>query len=247
MSLSKTKLSFILTLFLIFSNFWIYKIFNENFLVGVALITITFLIYLFKQTNHSTKLLVFLVGILLALQLQITGIRGLTKLNDDQVRIQHERMESYPPLYLDLKLKVIWLKPAHWIEENNTIIALSVIQNNFFETIDINRYFFGGYPRNNAADFEKFPFTLLPLFLIGIYKLISNKKFNILFILFGLPLLLSSMIGSSNLGVFSLFPFFIISFDYGVKAVSAHSKVWYLLFISITILGFILQLSYVKT
>lgn len=250
MSLLKTKLRIVLPLFLIFSNVWIYKIYNENFSIAAVLVILTLLVYFFKETKNETKIFVFSIAILLFLQFQVTSMKSLTKLDDDQIRIQHERMESYPPLYLNLKFKVLWLKPAHWIEENNTIIALSVIQNNFFETIDINRYFFGGYPRNKASDFEKFPFTFLPLFLIGIYKLISNQKLNILLILFGLPILLTSIIGSNNYGAFSLFPSFILTFYYGVKVLSMHfkdSKSWYLFFISITILGFILQIGYVKT
>lgn len=248
MLLSKTSPRFLLSLFLIFSNFWIYRIFKENVLIGLILTTTTILLAL--QTKIQKKLIIVIMLIALFFQFQATSIQTLTILDNDDIRIQNQRMQSYPPLYFDTGVKVIWLKPAHWIEENKSAIAISRIENNLFETLDLNRYFFGGYPRNKSSDYEKLPFVLIPFFIAGVIKLLKSKSFTQLLCLFIAPLLLISVIGTnSNLGSFSLFPFLMLSTLQGIISAAGYfknSKLFYPLLILIIVLGFILQLSYAK-
>lgn len=249
MLLSKISPGFLFTIFLLFSNFWIYRIFKENFLLGIVLISVTLLMRIFLEKKDSFK--IFLAcALLLAFQYTATQSQSLTLLENDEQRVQQERSRSYPPTYIDLYFKVIWFKPAEWIEKNNLVIGLSRIEKNLFENLDINKYFFGGSPRNSPQDFEKFTFFLLPLFLAGAYKIVSDKMFNFLLLVFVMPLIFLSIVGNkNNLGAFAFFPFFILTFTHGINflyKIIRNRKILYVGLISAIILGFVLQISYAK-
>lgn len=209
MLLQKNNYKLLLTLFLVFSNFWIFKIFSQNLFIGIILVFVTMVILL----NHHKKVLLVCLFILLFMQYQTTNIRNLYLLDNDQQRVQQERIRSYPLTYIDVFGKVLWLKPEIWFEQNNFVIAASKVEENFFENLDLNKYFFAGFPRNNNSDFEKFPYIYLPVFIFGLSNLISKKRYEIFFLSFAIPVIFLSMIGNENkLGPFSLFPFFMLSF-----------------------------------
>lgn len=246
---SKDNTRIPLILLLIFSNFWIYKILNLDLLLGFIIIVCSFLICIFWKTKHFLKVSLVCVIILLIFQYLKTETQSLTILDNDQQRLQQERIHSYPPAYIDLYFKVIWLKPSIWIEQNNFIIALSRIEQNLLENLDLNKYFFGGYPRNNPNDFEKFSFVLLPLFLLGVINLLKEKKIKELLILFVIPILFITYIGSkNNLGQFSLLPFLILTFYNGTAWLRDKLKTRYFLPVLIVaiLLGLLIQFSYAK-
>src|SRR3989344_914671 len=117
----KNKSRFLLGPSLILSSFWIYQIIGQNLLVGILVFFIT-LLFLYKPE----KKIVFVgMTILLLLQFQTTQIKNLTYLDNDQQRVQQERIRSYPPTFINLLVKVIWLKPQIWIEQNPVILVLS--------------------------------------------------------------------------------------------------------------------------
>lgn len=246
MLLQKINPKHLLIVFLIFSNFWIYKILSQNLFTGILLGVLTLIILL--TTNK--KITIVILAILILLQFQTTSIKSLTLLDNDEQRVQSERIKSYPPSYIDLGLKVIWLKPADWIERNNLVIGLSRIEKNFFESLDINKYFFGSFPRNKPEDFEKFPFAYLPVFIIGVYLLIKKKNYWDLTALFILPVVAMTYMGSDNrLGPFIVFPFFLKSIFEGaiwMKDKFKSSKFFYFTFVILVLLNFILQISYGK-
>lgn len=250
MSSLKINSRLLLITFFIFSNSWIYRIIKENFAIGLLVITASFLIGRFWDSENSFKVILISLAVLILFQYQTTQPQSLTILENDEQRVQQERIRGYPPTYIDLYFKVVWLKPAEWIEKNNYVIALSKVEQNIFENLDLNKYFFGGSPRNKPDDFEKFPFFLLPLFILGIFGIVREEKYMILGILLILPLGLLTYIGNKNsLGPFVLFPFFIFLFAAGAKFLGAHAKNKKLLFLSLVtliLLGFILQISYGK-
>lgn len=245
MWLPKINSKFLLPLFIVFSNFWIYKILTQNILTGVTL-AITSLFIILKP---GSKLIVIGLLLLFFLQTQTTSIKSLVLLDNDEQRVQSERIRSYPLTYIDLGIKVIWLKPDSWIEKNNLVIAFSKLEENLFANLDLNRYFFGGFPRNKPEDFEKFPLAYLPIFVLGVFNFLKKKLFKDLGILFITPLVLFSFLGNDNrLGSFAFFPFFMLMFLEGIKFLQTELKnrwFYYFIFISI-VLTFILQISYAK-
>lgn len=249
MLLSKINHGLLFTVFLVFSNFWIYRVLKENLLLGIVLIVVTLFMRIFLEKKDSFK--IFLAcSLLLVFQYITTQPQSLTLLENDEQRVQQERSRSYPPAYIDLYFKVIWFKPAEWIEKNNLVIGLSRIEKNLFENLDINKYFFGGSPRNSPQDFEKFTFFLLPLFIVGMYKVVSGRIFNFLLLVFVIPLIFLSIVGNKNsLGAFAFFPFFILTFIYGINfldKIIKNRKILYAGIILSIILGFVLQISYAK-
>lgn len=246
MLLQKIRPRYLLSVFLIFSNFWIYKILYQNLFAGILLGILTLIILL----NTEKKITTLCLAVLILFQFQTTSIKSLTLLDNDEQRVQSERIKSYPPTYIDLGLKVIWLKPSDWIERNNLVIGLSKVEKNFFESLDLNKYFFGSFPRNKPEDFEKFPFAYLPFFILGVYLLIKKKNFGVLTVLFILPVAIMTYLGSDNrLGPFIIFPFFIKSFYTGAYWLMDRFKgkqIFYATFFVLIMLGFILQISYGK-
>lgn len=236
---------FLLLLFLTFSNFWIINIFLRNPIYGLVISFVT-LVLGFKY--NSRIIIIFSLVVLIFIQLQTTSIKSLTILENDQQRVQQERIKMYPPVYIDLFFKVIWLKPADWIEKSNFIIALSRIEENLFENLDLNKYFFAGFPRNTPADFQKFPFVLMPLFIIGLIKLIKGREFLILTALLFAPILILSLTGTNSaLGPVVLFPFFIISILQGIKDLSTkfkNKKTFYIILSGLILLTLFIQISY---
>lgn len=246
MLFQKINSKYLVSLFFIFTNFWIYKILNADLFTGILLIVLTLAIIL---TSNKKIILVCLV-ILALFQYQTASIKNITSLDNDEQRVQSERIKSYPPTYIDLGIKVIWLKPADWIEKNKLLIGLSRIEKNLFESLDVNRYFFGSFPRNKPEDFEKFSFACLPVFIIGAFFLIKKKLLWELGILLIFPVLLLSFLGISNrFGPFILFPFFVLSFlrgFYSLEKKFKSSNFFYYTFILSILLSFILQISYGK-
>lgn len=214
MLLPKNNHKLLLMFFLVFSNFWIFRIFSQNLFVGIILVVVTSVIML----NHHKKVLAVCLCILLFMQYQTTNIRNLNLLDNDQQRVLQERIRSYPLTYIDVFGKVLWLKPEIWIEQNNFVIAASKVEENFFENLDVNKYFFAGFPRNDNSDFEKFPYVYLPVFILGLLNLISKKRYETIFLTFVTPVIFLGMIGNENkLGPFSLFPFFVAVFAEGFE------------------------------
>ena len=244
MLLPKINSKFILPLFIVFSNFWIYKIFTQNVPAGATL-AITSLVIVIKT---GSKLIILGLFILLFLQTQTTSTKNLVLLDNDEQRVQSERIRSYPLIYIDLGIKVIWLKPEIWIEQNSFIIALSRLEENLYSNLDINKYFFGGFPRNKPEDFEKFPFAYLPVFILGIFILVKKKLFKELVYFLVMPLLFLAYLGSDNkLGPFILFPFFTLTFFKGItflETLLKNKRIFYAIMVVSVMLTFILQMNY---
>lgn len=187
---------FVLVLFL---NLWLWKIISINLLIGLLVITASIL---------RGKKGAFLLLILLVIQLKTTNIVPLTKLTENEIVIQIQRMREYDNPRI-----------AHIIEERPESIIFTKLERNFSIVIDPSFYFFANHPRERAgiAEFEKFPYILLPFFIYGFYKLVKKKRYLFILLFLFVPLTLISIIGLDNpMGPFSLFPFIIITSNEGI-------------------------------
>jgi len=205
----------------LFANLWIYKIFAVNFLLGILILLATIL--LFKKSKSF--LLLFIP--ILFFQIQTTNKPSLTAISNDDRRVIDMRLRAYPYKFLRL---------GYWLEERKESIVFNRVLTNLFENLDPNLYFFSNHPgqRVGIKEFEKFPYILLPFFLLGMFNL--NKKKNMVFwlISFLVPLIILSIIGNkNNLGPFSLFPFFTISIHEGLKILQNK---YFRIFIILTLL-----------
>ncbi len=193
-------------LLFILLNSWIWKIISLFPLIVVPLILST--IFLYKKQN-----ILFLVTffILLYFQLITTISQSFTLLDNDEQRVRSERLQFYKPSLHFTRVIFARFNLRDFLEGDFNTIQTRIYRN-FFETIDLNIYFFAGHPRERvwADDFEKFSFIFLPLFLIGMYKIFS--KGDMYFILFFLAtiIILTGIGHKNNLGPFLIFPFIVI-------------------------------------
>lgn len=224
-------------------NLWVWRLLGENFLVACVVLTNTFLLYiLFLKGTPLRRSVWFIVSFVALLFLQITTSEkvSLTKLTADEQRIVDLRIREYP----------IYKWPiGYWLEKRPEQIALSRIQKNIFENLDLNLYFFANHPRQRIGvkEFEKFPYIFLPFFLYGLFSLIKVQQNRWVFLVFLIPLFLAGLIGNKNsLGIFPLFPLFTVSIATGL-APFVRSKKLFTAFLILLIFVFVQIYSYEQT
>lgn len=213
----------------LFANLWIYKVFAVNFILGILILLATILLI-----KRSKFFLLFLFPILV-FQVQTTNKTSLTEISNDDRRIIDMRLRSYPYKFLRL---------GYWLEERKESIMFNRVTTDLFENLDPNLYFFANSPRQRVGikEFEKFPYIILPFFLLGVFELVSKRNKLFWLISFLIPLAILSIIGNKdNLGPFSLFPFFVVSINEGLKKLQTkYSKI----FIVVLILVLVQIISY---
>lgn len=231
---------------MLLGNLWIWKALIVNPLIALVMFSSTICLY-----NHKRMYLLFVLTFTATLVLQFltTNITSLTSLDNDQKRIQSMRLEEYPPVKINLFDKTLWLPVAHWYEGRKESIAFFRIITNFSENIDPNLYFFANHPRQRVGiqEFEKFPYILLPIFLMGILISLKSWKKEVFFISLFIPLFVLSLIGNNNsLGPFVLFPFLAVAISFGLEKFRKFKKgsMFLLLFWCLLIINLIQILSY---
>lgn len=218
----------LIVIIILFSNFWIWKIFSLNLIIFVLLVFQTFLLWFVTSHKFQKKAWIILVGIFAALlifQYQTTKIGSLIKLDNDEQRIHDIRIGLYNSKVHFIRLLFYRLNLRDFFEGDLSRMSFRV-QRNFFETIDPNVYFFAGHPRERvwANDFQKFPFILIIPFFIGVFNFITRKNY-LVFILTFISVLLLSFIGHINeLGPFILIPFFVLFITEGLEELLMHLK-----------------------
>lgn len=256
-------------------NIWIWKLLVYSSVIALLNVISTLLLFFvlnklprskvssFKQGSNKYKKhlsCIFLISfiILLYSQMATTKAGSLTVLNNDQIRIKDMRLKSYPPVYIKIGTKTIWIPIAHWFEERKETIAFFRIQKNLSENLDPNLYFFANHPRERIGykEFDKFPYIFIPFFILGIIESVKLKNRNILYFSLFAPLLLTSIIGNVNpMGPFSLFPFFSINIALGLRYITEKyrdlnllaKKLGVLFFIIFTLFIFIQMIIYAKS
>jgi hypothetical protein len=196
--------SVILALILVVVNlttFWIYRIFSQEFLIGIILIIISFWILFVLNNKVSRK--VFLLGIFGFLLLTFFIVFS----NFDQ------NLLAVAPIDKDamtIRQSYYRTKVAQIVENRVTLFSFKY-EKNIFTNLSFNQFFFGGAPRYRsfALDFEKYPLIDLVFFLYGLFILMkinfAYKKGFI--ILTTVTLLLLGFLNTNyNLGPAPLYP-----------------------------------------
>lgn len=236
-------------------NLWLWRIFTFNILIGLLVLVTSLLLFLvFEGKKKLLKPFFILFLVVLLFQWKTTDVQDLTYLDNDQQRLQQQRLKEYPPVYLKVGSKTLWLPLAHWFEGRKESIAFFRISNNFFETIDPNLYFFANHPRARIGiqEFEKFPYLFYPFFFYGVFLLVKRKDFKLISLSFLIPLALISLIGHKNpIGPFALFPFTASSLAVGISDLykktvlkNKHKKSILVISFVVLLLVFLQNISY---
>src|SRR3989304_8146081 len=165
-------------LLVIFGNLWIWRMFSESILVGVSAMASSLLLYRTIKFGKLEKLLVLFLLILFVQQIKVTDIRPLTYLSEQERIVQLRRLNEYPPIKVPFCTKNVFIPLSHWLEERPEILSLYRIQNNLSEALSPNLYFFSNHPNERVGikENEKFPYVLLPFFVIGLLTLNFRKN-----------------------------------------------------------------------
>lgn len=233
-------------LFFIFTNlanFWIWKIFDSSLVIGFVVTICAYLLYksLFSFGYKHIRTFIALFILLLYFQYKTSQKDSLTELSNDQKRIQTERLQEYPPVYIRIFGKTRWIPIAHWFEERKEVIALYRIMNNFSEVVDPNYYYFANHPRERVGfkEFEKIPYIFLPLLIYGFYQVSKVRQKKLFTFSLFASFFLTSVVGGRNpLGPFSIYPILISTQAYGMfelqsklrKLKGFYQKLIYILF-----------------
>lgn len=220
LNIKKLVQKYFIFILILFSNLWIWRIFQNSLLIFALLLGFSFLIFYFWEKKTSFKslgLICSLYIVLLFFQYQTTEIQSLTNLTNDEYRVVSTRKTFYKS-DSNLVRIIFYRLNIPELYEGSLNVVISRLQRNFFETIDPNIYFFAGHPRERvwANDFEKFPFIYLPFFIIGLYVFTKRSKMIIKF-LFLVSILTFGFLGHINeLGPFLLIPFFVCFITLGL-------------------------------
>jgi len=229
-------------------NLWIWKIFSISIPIALVVGGATVLLWLSIATTEK-KFFFAAIGIfvvLLFLNYKTSSKNSLTFLNSSEKFHLLERLRAYPPTKISLGSKVLYIPMANWMEQRKETLVFYKLEGNLSEIIDPNLYFFANHPRERvgAKEFEKFPYIMLPLFVIGLLSI--NRKNAKVFLLASSPFLLYAVIGNSNpMGPLALFPLITVSITLGLALVIPNKKV-FIPGIILFILTIIQTISYEK-
>lgn len=209
-------------LFVLLGNIWIWKIFSLNLLIGLSLVLTSCFLYKSIKDRELNKFLILFLFVLLVFQYRTTQKVPLDYLSEQEKIMQTQRTREYPPVYIKMGDRTIWIPAYHWLEERKETLAFYRIEKNISESLSPNLYFFANHPneRVGVKEFEKFPYILLPFFVIGFLNMEARKNIKIIILSLLTPIVLVSLIGDKNLlGPFSLFPFIVVDSVLGTEYV----------------------------
>ncbi|KKQ26391.1 MAG: hypothetical protein US62_C0022G0007 [Candidatus Woesebacteria bacterium GW2011_GWA1_37_8] len=224
-------------LFVLILNLWLFKIFTYSMVIGITVIMASISVYLsiYEGKKRYYYISTIFISILLIFQYKTSSINPLTFLNENEKIEQQERMRGYPRHFYRF---------ANWLEQRKEALIFYKLQENFFEVMDPNLYFFANHPRERVGvvEYEKFPYIFLPFLVIGLLSL-KKSSFKIL-LLSSSPLILLSLIGNSNpMGPFSLFPTLAAFIAVGLEPIFKNKK-YLFVFLMLFSLVFIQTISY---
>ncbi len=243
--------------YVIIFNLWIWNLATSFPLYALIAFLATVLLFLILHSKGKSLTFTLLFFTLLYAQFNSTTITSLTGMSNDQINIRDTRLKEYPPVYIKIGNKTIWIPLANWFEIRKESVAVMRIQKNLSEVIGPNMYFFANHPRERVGykEIEMLPYVFLPFLVLGIVRSFKLKYRRYLYFSLLTPLLLTSIIGVDNpLGPFSLIPFFNVTISQGLDYV--FKKIYFsnrcfgilitLIFIVITFLIFIQMIAYAK-
>jgi hypothetical protein len=194
--------------------------FNFGFVLGLVVFVASVLLYIYSQKGDRLLLVGFLITLIFGLFIGGGIHQPALGYSTQEMLLSQQRLNEYPP--------ITWLPVAHWLEERKETIAFYKLMDNFSSVMSPNLYFFANHPRERSGivEVEKFPYVLLPIFVYGIFLLISEKKKSFFIWSFLVPLTYYSIFGvSGKLDPYLLFPFFAVSITKGILGLKKNMLV----------------------
>lgn len=156
---------------------WTYLIFKEDFLSGIISMVLSLLILLLLLNGYSKKtIIISLIGFfvfLASISLYSGNDKNIFTSTTSEVILLNQQRSFYP--YGIGKFFV-----------NTSTLQINKYEENFFDNLDLNLYFFAAHPRERVGvkEFDKYFSFMIFFFISGIISFIKGKKTSIVFILF---------------------------------------------------------------
>lgn len=207
-----------LLLFVLITSHWSWEIFSFNFYLLSLIWIASILLYIsfLKSSKKFAYFFCLLMILILVVQWKTTNNANLFYMDSTYQYNFNTRRGELSSFNFNILEKNITVNSGRFLE-NKLTFMLYKLQQNFFRSLDLNLYFFGGHPREREGvrEFEKFSFLSLPFFLLGLVYIVKHRIWQIILSLF-IPLIVVSVIGHDNyLSLFSLFPFFAVTITIG--------------------------------
>jgi len=215
----KSLLIIIALLLSTLSNFWIYWIFEKNFLLGELMIIETVLFFFLSLKKAPKVIPVLTLGLLLMISFYLITNHFDKNIFSPSV-IDSIRVRERQPFYV-AELGKIYTNRVGIYYFDNLRLAFNKISSNLFSGMDLSLYFSPRFP----IDQEKLPLFLSPLFIIGFLSLLDRFKKLLIYII--PALLVSSLISlDSTLAPILMFPFITVCITQGLIKVIGFLKVY---------------------
>lgn len=204
----------------IFVNYWIWEIFEKSVILGISIVTVSFLLgYLcFTQTKVSKRLIFLRCGLFaLTLFIFVSIVKNDFDKNILRLDATEEKTLIGRHWYYSIELGDVYTNKFLIYYYNNLYFPFLKIEKNLFNNLDPNLFFFGGHPRERGGiqEFNKFPFIFLPLFCIGLFCLIIRFKYWVM-CYFLMVIILSAFINPAiKVGPVLFFPLIILLLNMG--------------------------------
>ncbi|KKQ25194.1 MAG: hypothetical protein US62_C0003G0023 [Candidatus Woesebacteria bacterium GW2011_GWA1_37_8] len=202
---SEVKRTFPLVLFAIVFvlNPWVIKLLSQDVFIFTLFLFYTALMILSFIKKKFTKVIIVFWVLLSFFQFESVKISKVYNSTPAEIDLQTTRMNYYEPKFARL---------GYYLEKQPITILFYKIEQNFFDTVDLNLYF------PNYLNLISLPFLL-----IGLCNLFQSKKTYKYLLLFSILIL--TLIGvNGKFGPFLIFPFLGLAIYLGVE--TAVKKIW---------------------
>lgn len=166
---------YLLLLVIIFGNLWIWRIFKDNFVVGILLVILSFLFLkqiIAKVQNYQLLVLIFIFLSISFLTLRVGFDKNIFITSPKDLAQLNKRHGFYA-----LELGPLFTNGFSQQAYKYFSLPIRKLEKNLFSNLDINLYFFASHPRERGTgEFEKYSWILLPFFILGLFSIMKYYK-----------------------------------------------------------------------
>lgn len=176
---SKTKIAtryyYLLLLAIIFSNLWIWRIFKDNFFIGILSVILSFLFFrqiITKVQFHQLLMLIFIFLLISFLTIRVGFDENILITSPDGMAQLNKRHGFYA-------MELGSLFTNRYSQQAYKYFSLPILKlkKNLFSNLDINLYFFASHPRERGTgEFEKYSWIFLVPFILGFFSIMKYYK-----------------------------------------------------------------------
>lgn len=213
-----------LHIFVIFANFWIWKIFEEDLILGAVLVLLSLALFFLSNLKFNRKFLV-LVLLLIAFissRILMNGFdKDLIVLSGDQQKSIGDRHG-----YFSIELGKLFQNKFTLRFYKDIYPYVNVYEGNLFNALSPNLYFFSNHPREREkiGEFVIYPSILIFPFFIGLLRLIKSSNKILVWFLFFVTLTTGLVKQNYFFGPILFFPFINILITNGLVAIYGELK-----------------------